>query len=217
MYVRLNEIKKYYGVSAATLRRWADSGKFDSIRTHGNHRLFRIPESRVSEETEVAPATTDKNVVVYIRVSSNKQKDDLERQQVYMLSHRPGSRVIRDIASGINWKRPGLLSLLDGAIDGTIGEVVVASRDRLSRIGFDIIEWMLRRHGCKVTVLQSIDQSPEEELSDDLLSIVQVFCCRRNEKRRYRTAGNKGAAKADQVAQYQIESDQRAKIDAQKV
>lgn len=212
MYVPLGKIKKHYGVSSGTLRKWADDGKIDSIRTPGGHRLFRLPESKSTKKTEERSASEPGNVVVYVRVSSNKQKDDLERQKTYMLAQRPGSRVVKDVASGINWKRPGMLSLLDGAVDGTIKEVVVASRDRLSRLGFDILEWMLRRHGCKVTVLQSADQSPEEELSDDLLSIVQVFCCRRNGKRRY-SVGDKD----HQTKKRQTEPDERTEIVAEKV
>ena len=210
MYVPLGKIKKHYGVSSGTLRKWADEGKIDSIRTPGGHRLFKFPEP---EETKEVPGTAPGgDVVVYIRVSSNKQKDDLERQRTYMLAQRPGSRVVKDIASGINWKRPGMLSLLDGAVDGTVKEVVVASRDRLSRLGFDILEWMLRRHGCKVTVLQSADQSPEEELSDDLLSIVQVFCCRRNGKRRYSVVD-----KDHQAKKRQTEPDERTETVAETV
>jgi predicted site-specific integrase-resolvase len=185
VYVTTRAIQQHYGISTIQLRRWADTGKIDSIRTPGGHRLYKMPESK---EKEVA--RSDPEVVVYIRVSSGKQKDDLGRQRDYMLQQRPGSRVVQDVASGINWKRPGLLSILDDAMQGKIKEVVVYSRDRLSRFAFDIIEWMLNRNHCKVTVLQSADQSPEEELSDDLMSIVQVFCCKRNGRRRYKRTKN---------------------------
>jgi len=207
MYVTTRAIQQYYGISAVQLRRWADSGKIDSIRTPGGHRLYKLPDEKETENKRCEP-----EVVVYIRVSSGKQKDDLARQREYMLQQRPGSRVIQDIASGINWKRPGLLSILDGAIQGSIKEVVVYSRDRLSRFAFEIIEWMLNKNNCKVTVLQSADQSPEEELSDDLMSIVQVFCCKRNGRRRYKAAKN---SLPDEKSE--TESDKRAKSSSEEV
>ena len=71
--------------------------------------------------------------VVFIRVSSPKQRDDLERQRQYMVARFPDYEVVEDIGSGINWKRRGLLSLLDRSLQGGLAEVVVASRDRLCR------------------------------------------------------------------------------------
>lgn len=73
-----------------------------------------------------------------------------------------------------------------------VEEIVVSSRDRLCRFAFELLQWIFDRNGTKVTVLQQGDVRayPESELSDDVLSIIQVFCCRRNGKRRYRTSEN---------------------------
>jgi len=208
-YVTTRVIRTYYGVTVKQLRAWADSGKIESIRSPGGHRLYKMPADASEEDT---PKPNPPEVVIYIRVSSGKQKDDLERQREYMLQQRPGSRVVQDIGSGINWKRPGLLSILDGAMQGSIKEVVVYSRDRLARFAFDIIEWMLQQSGCTLTVLQSADQSPEEELSDDLMSIVQVFCCKRNGRRRYKHSSNSLQDEKDQT-----ESNKRTKGTPQEV
>lgn len=209
MYVPPAKFQKHVRVNIATLRRWADTGRIESMRTPGGHRLYKLPSKEAAEE---CCEPTIGECVVYVRVSSSKQKDDLERQRSFMLAQRPGSRVIHDVGSGINWKRHGLLSILDGAFKGDISEVVVYSRDRLSRLGFDIIEWVLNRHGCKVTVVNAADQSPEEELSDDLMSIVQVFCCRRNGRRRYRSA-----EASDQDAKGETQPDKRTKRKAEDV
>jgi predicted site-specific integrase-resolvase len=118
-------------------------------------------------------------------VSSTKQKDDLERQCNYLRLIYPKHRLITDIGSGINWHRKGFKTILELADEKAIGEVVVASRDRLCRFAFELVENVLRRKDVQITVIDTEDTSPEQELSDDLLSIVQIFCCRRNGKRRY--------------------------------
>lgn len=97
----------------------------------------------------------------------------------------PGRRVIRDVGSGLNFKRPGLLALLDAVNRGKIGSVAVCHRDRLCRFAFDLVAHLFDRAGTQLVVHDSSLVSRDEELADDLLSVVQVFCCRRNGKRRY--------------------------------
>ena len=193
MYVPAGKYKQIYGVSTLTLRRWADSGKIESIRSPGNHRLYKV-----TENTPAKPLERQK--IVYIRVSSAKQKDDLERQRAFMVARYPGHRVVSDIGSGINWRRKGLLTILESAMSGDVEEIVVASRDRLCRFAFELIERVLCNTGTRLTVLEHADQSPEQELSDDLLSIVQIFCCRRNGARRYRSNGD-ATSEAQSVSQ----------------
>jgi predicted site-specific integrase-resolvase len=182
MYVPPKEFQKHVGVSIFTLRRWADAGIVDSIRTPSNRRLFKLPTTG-SEKTQDSENRGE--CIVYVRVSSPKQKDDLERQRAFMSAQFPNHRIVSDIGSGINWKRKGLLSILEQSMSGGVREVVVASRDRLCRFSFELLEWIFQKTGTRLTVLESKDRSPEDELGDDLLSIVQVFCCRRNGKRRY--------------------------------
>jgi predicted site-specific integrase-resolvase len=108
-----------------------------------------------------------------------------------MSSRYPNAEIVKDIGSGINFRRKGLLSILQRVKDGDIRSVAIASRDRLCRFAFELLEWYFKQHDVQLLVLDSDDQSPEQELSDDLLSIVQVFCCRRNGRRRYRTIEDK--------------------------
>ena len=176
-YVSARDFKKHMRVCTQTLRKWAATGKVDHVRTAGGVRRYKLPRA-LAEPSAAAR-------VVYIRVSSPKQRDDLERQRHYMVARFPDYEVVEDIGSGIDWKRRGLLSLLERSLQGGLAEVVVASRDRLCRFAFELLEWLFQRHGTKLTALDSADGSPEQELSDDLLSIVQVFCCKRNGKRRY--------------------------------
>jgi predicted site-specific integrase-resolvase len=122
----------------------------------------------------------------YCRVSSAKQKDDLERQSSYLGSLYPQYCIIKDVGSGINFSRKGLLAILECAMQKQIGEVVVAYKDRLSRFAFELIETIVRKGGGKITVLDNQQyKSKEDELSEDLLAIVHVFSCRKMGQRRY--------------------------------
>jgi len=125
--------------------------------------------------------------ICYCRVSSYKQKDDLERQVEFMRQKYPEAKIIKDIGAGINFKRKGLFSILESAINGDKLKVVVAYRDRLARFGIDLIKWVIeRRNGGELVVLKQIDLSPEQELTSDLLTILHVFSCRMHGLRSYK-------------------------------
>jgi predicted site-specific integrase-resolvase len=125
---------------------------------------------------------------LYARVSTKKQLDDVSRQIEFI--RRPeffDYKLITDIASGINFKRKGLSTILDACLQNTIGDVVIAFKDRLCRFGYELIEQLVTKAGGRIIVLdKEHNKSDEQELSDDLLSIVQVFCCRKMGKRKHR-------------------------------
>ncbi len=196
MYVKAATFAKHYNISPQTLRRWADAGKINFKWSQGGIRLYKLP---ANNDIPGAGTAVQKKKVVYARVSSAKQKDDLQRQTDFLNTKFPDHQLITDIGSGVNWKRKGLLALLDAANSGDLEELVVASRDRLCRFAFDLLDYVFKQRGVKLVVLEcAADMSAERELSDDLLSIVQVFCCRRNGRRRYRLADAEDQAEPQQ-------------------
>jgi predicted site-specific integrase-resolvase len=103
----------------------------------------------------------------------------LETQVEFFRTRYPDYEIIKDLGSGINFKRKGFLSILDSAVKGDISEVVVTHKDRLCRFGFELIERIITEHSKgKIVVLDKKETSPEKELVDDLLSIVTVFSSR---------------------------------------
>jgi len=195
-YCKPKEAAKHFGVSLNTLRQWDKAGIIKCIRTKSNgagQRRFDISSYRNGdvgllpqrEEKVDQEIVQGKRRVCYCRVSSRKQKDDLERQKASLQSLYPTYTIVTDIASGLNFKRPGLLSLLEEARRGVIEEVVVAHKDRLARFGVELIEWFLRSNGVKLVILQEDHLSADQELCQDILNIVQVFACRANGKRKY--------------------------------
>ena len=121
---------------------------------------------------------TNKRNICYCRVSSSSQKEDLERQVEFFRCKYPNHEIIKDIGSGLNFKRKGFNSILDFAIKGDIGEVVVTHKDRLCRFGFELVLRIIESTNGKILVLDKEETSPEKELVNDILSIITVFSSR---------------------------------------
>lgn len=189
-YKTTKEAKEALGVKEDALRRWADAGLFPSIRTPGGQRLYNIQqyiEHKKNNFQSEQRIETEKQRICYCRVSSNNQKDDLQRQVEYMSEKFPTHKIISDIGSGINFKRKGFRTMLELACKGFVEEIVVAYRDRMCRFAFELVEWILQTNGVKLVVLhQNLESSGQSELAEDLLSIINVFNCRVNGKRKYK-------------------------------
>jgi excisionase family DNA binding protein len=189
--VSVSKAAKQFGVHPSTIRDWADNGRISSFRTPTGQRRIKLLNQHQNLQKE------EKIRAIYCRVSSQKQRDDLQRQISFMQEKFKDYQIFQDIGSGINFKRKGLIALLDKCLQGMVSEVVVSSRDRLCRFAFELFEWLFERQGIKLTVLEQGDESPESELSNDVLSIIQVFCCRRNGKRRYSKQNAKSSIESD--------------------
>ncbi|MBI1240112.1 IS607 family transposase [Umezakia ovalisporum] len=176
-YVPLREAVKQLGLHPNTLRKYADNGKIESIKNEAGQRLFNV-ESYLRGATRTS-------FVCYCRVGSTKQRDDLGRQIAYMQSLYPDAEIIKDIGSGINFKRKGLQALLDRLMRGDKLTIVVACRDRLARFGFELIQYMVEQNGGRIVVLDNNVHCPESELTSDLLSILHLFSCRMHGLRKY--------------------------------
>lgn len=203
---KIGEACKVLGVKEGILRRWGDSGQIRTIKTPGGMRLFDLS----SLDTSLNRKTNEKHnmlTILYSRVSSSKQKDDLQRQKEYLRNNLPDKcprtniNDISDVGSGLNFKRPGLLQVLGLVKEGKVSTVVVASRDRLARFGFELIEWLCKEYKTELLVLDTEDTTPETELGKDLMSIVQVYCCRWNGRRRYKKQEDQGSQAEDKTEQ----------------
>ncbi|WP_415841422.1 IS607 family transposase, partial [Paenibacillus alkaliterrae] len=121
------------------------------------------------------------------RVSSPKQKDDLERQieniKMYMLAKGYSFEMISDIGSGINYNKKGLNQLLELVVSSRVEKVVVLYKDRLLRFGFELMENLCSQFGTSIEIIDHTEKAEEQELVEDLIQIVTVFSCRLQGKR----------------------------------
>lgn len=172
------EAGEFLGVTRRTLYNWEKRGWLpaDNRTVSGHKRYTRETLLNAAEKGGIRNKTRKK--VCYARVSSNSQKDDLERQIKWFRKGYPNHEIVSDIGSGLNFKRKGFNSILEQGVRGDIEEVVVTHRDRLCRFGFELAERFIKRGGGKIVVLNQEKDSPESELVSDLISIITVFAAR---------------------------------------
>lgn len=185
MYVPIRTACQHYNVSSQTIRAWAAKDEIDFINLPSGQRRYKVRgegnTSSITKEPE-----KEKINICYCRVSSNGQKEDLQRQVEYMRQKYPGWIIYTDIGSGLNWKRQGLKTILRRCLLGDVQKVAVAHKDRLARFGYELIEYIMAQ--CSVELLceyEGAHKSREAELVDDILSIVTVFSARIHGGRQY--------------------------------
>ena len=192
-HVKIGQASSFTGLSPQTLRTYFDKGLLTGYTTSGGTRMFNY-SSLQTLSTNICNAPKEnvkQEYIIYVRVSSKKQQDDLERQLEYIRSRLDCPEkytVVSDIGSGINFKKKGIKTILDKCLQGTVKEIVVAHKDRLCRFAYDLFEYVINSSGGKIRVLsdESEHKSGEQELAEDLLSIITIYSCRQMGKRKYR-------------------------------
>lgn len=167
-YVPARVAREQLGVSLRTLLRWEEAGKIETIKTPNGQRRYNV-------ESVLNPSPSQKSTLLYTRVSSHSQESDLERQANFLLTRFPQGELIKEIGSGLNFKRKKLRSLLERVLSGDVSMVVVCHKDRLARFGFELIQWLCERQNCQLLVLERSDLSPEREMVEDILAIIHLF------------------------------------------
>lgn len=177
------------------MRGWESAGRVECIRLPGGKRMYDVD----SVLKLLGQQPVGKKSYIYARVSSAKQSGDLERQVEDLQKAYPDHIVIKDVASGVNFKRKGLQHLLELVLKGMVAQVAVAHRDRLARVGCDLLEFIFDKAGIKLVVLGGVEDD-QHDLADDLFAVTALFVasyngCRaaENRKRRKSEASEDGA------------------------
>lgn len=183
----IGQFAKKIGVTQQTLRNWHKKGILTPavIRSSG-YRYYS--EKQLRDYLGVNPKhQTEKITIGYCRVSSNKQKDDLERQienmQRYLVAQGKPFEIISDVGSGINYTKKGLQQIIKRITQREVDRVVVFYKDRLIRFGFELIEYIASLYDCQIEIIDHTEKTEEQELVEDRVQIVTVFSCKLQGKR----------------------------------
>lgn len=182
------DFAKMLNVSVKTLQRWDNEDTLKAYRnpkgrryyTHEQYLLFKELSSKIN-----------KKIVIYTRVSTNNQKDDLNNQIEFLKNYANAKgfivdEIITDIGSGLNYNRKKWNELIANCINQKIKTIIISNKDRFIRFGYEWFEQFLLNYGVNIIVVNNDKLSPNEELIQDLISIIHVFSCKIYGLRKYK-------------------------------
>lgn len=151
------------------------TGRIESKQISDKKYLYKLPDKFIQK--------SEPKIAIYSRVSTPKQKKDLENQINYLRQYIVANGnivdeklIYSDIASGMNENRKGLNDLISDVITGTVNKVVISNRDRLTRFGYGYLKSLFDRYNCEIIEVNlTEDKSFEQELTDDLIVIIHHF------------------------------------------
>lgn len=184
------DFAKLIGVSVKTLQRWDREGILKAYRTPTDRRYYTYDQYLQFKGIHKAEDT--RAIVIYARVSTKNQKDDLRNQVEFLKTFCNASGMIVDqcieeYGSGLNYNRKKWNELLDSMMEGKVKTIVISSKDRFIRFGFDWFERFCEKHNTSIMIVKNESLSPNEELVQDIISILHVFSCRLYGLRKYKT------------------------------
>jgi putative resolvase len=149
VFVPPSKICKKYHRTSLTLRRWAEQGRLDHIITPTGRNLYNIHQV---EQILGQEGNEERKKICYARVSSAKQKEDLQRHVQDLRDKYLQHELIQEVGSGVNFQRKGFQKLVDQICEGMVSEVVILQKDRLCRFGYDLLEHICQRFHTKLLV-----------------------------------------------------------------
>lgn len=187
-YHKLSEACKITGLCSKTLTRYAKSGKIKTIILPTGRKRYDVSTLR-NRLANVELTRTIRREVCYCRVSTHGQKDNLNNQIKYMKTKYPDYERITDVGSGINFKRPGIKTIIDYAIKGELATLVVSYKDRLCRIGYDLLEHIFTTYSnTRIIIDANQEETVNEEMARDIVEIITVYSARLHGMRSYKKA-----------------------------
>jgi len=201
--MRITESAKYLGISINTLKAMADAGKIKSYKTTGGHRRFN--RDVLDEFMGIEPKhNEDKVTMIYARCSTQKQKENLERQKDRLIEHAENKdykyEVIEELSSGINEKRKGIRKLIKLIFDGKVERVLIEYKDRLARFGYEYLLLICKHTGVEIEIINDKEKKYEEELAEDIMKILTCYSARYYGARGGRKKGKHKPKTVEEVA-----------------
>jgi predicted site-specific integrase-resolvase len=183
------EFAELLNVTVKTLQRWDREKTLVANRTPTNRRYYTYDQ--YLQFKGIGKDADSRKIVIYTRVSTRNQTDDLENQVDFLQQYVNAKglivdEIIRDYGSGLNYNRKRWNQLLGEVMENKIKMILVSHKDRFVRFGFDWFEKFCNKFNVEIVVVKNEKLSPHEELVQDIVSILNVFSCRLYGLRKYK-------------------------------
>ncbi|EFH89526.1 IS607 family transposase [Ktedonobacter racemifer] len=175
------QFAKQVGVSVKTVRRWDREGKLKAKRTLSGRRYYDEADLAMALNLPKPPAA--RRTIASCRVSSPAQRPDVRNQRAALSSDAACKPLVVDdwmmeIGGGLDVERKQFLALVDAIVAGEVERVLIAHQDRLARFGFALLKHLCETHHTELVVMNAETLSPEQELVQDVLSVLHCFSSR---------------------------------------
>lgn len=183
------EFAELIGVSVKTLQRWDNDNKLKAYRTPTNRRYYTYEQ--YLKYTGKIDVNDKRKIVIYTRVSTSNQKEDLKNQVEFLRQYANAKgiivdEVIEDYGSGLNYNRKKWNKLIDECMENKVKTIIISHKDRFIRFGYDWFERFLSKFEVSFIIVNNESLSPQEELVQDIISILHIFSCRIYGLRKYK-------------------------------
>ena len=180
MKVGIGRAAAELGVSRDTLRRWESAGKIEVERSPSGHRRYDLAQLR---GLVPAKSASSRVTIAYARVSNQNQKKELKQQvrilESFCTEQSWTFEVILDVGSGMNYRKSGLRTLIQRICQGDVGRLVMTHRDRLVRLGIELIFSLCEHFGTEIVVINASSLADfEDEIAEDVMEIITIFSAR---------------------------------------
>lgn len=177
------------GVSVKTLQRWDRDGIWKANRTPTDRRYYTYDQ--YLQFKGIKTKNDRRDIVIYARVSTRNQKDDLQNEVDFLkqFCNAKGmivNQCIEDFGSGLNYNRKKWNKLFDDVMRNRIKTIIIMNKDRFIRFGYDWFEKFCEKFNAKIIIVKNETLSPKEELVQDMIAILHVFRCRLYGLRKYK-------------------------------
>ncbi len=175
--MKASEVLKVLRISRGTLRNYVLDGRLKAVK---------LPNDRYDYDSSSVYALINKSEklnYIYARVSTQKQKVDLDNQVEKLKSFCFAKGIIiggiyKDIGSGISFeKRKDFMQIIDDVVEYKISSIIVSNKDRLSRVGFGLFKTLFERYGCEIIVVDDTlnEKTDAQEIFEEIISLLHCF------------------------------------------